>query len=163
MPSRHPRRGRLWLNDGSCVRLQAERPNHVWSYDFVHHLQGLIEQILEISTNEARDWKPSDVEIDLASLLRSVQPILEFSLAAAGMALQVKVADGLPQLRADDRAVRRLLTNLMDSAAKYSGLGLGLWLVNLLMSAHGGTAHFEKTPSGHDLTVSLEFPPEQTV
>ena len=26
---------RLWLNDGSCVRLRPERPNHVWSYDFV--------------------------------------------------------------------------------------------------------------------------------
>ena len=25
----------VWLNDGSCVRLRAERPNHVWSYDFV--------------------------------------------------------------------------------------------------------------------------------
>lgn len=24
------------MNDGSCVRLRAERPNHVWSYDFVH-------------------------------------------------------------------------------------------------------------------------------
>ena len=29
------KRGRLWLNDGSCVRLRPERPNHVWSYDFV--------------------------------------------------------------------------------------------------------------------------------
>ena len=28
-------RGRLWLNDGSCIRLRPERPNHVWSYDFV--------------------------------------------------------------------------------------------------------------------------------
>ena len=26
---------RLWLNDGSCVRLRPERRNHVWSYDFV--------------------------------------------------------------------------------------------------------------------------------
>jgi len=26
---------RLWLNDGSCARLRPERPNHVWSYDFV--------------------------------------------------------------------------------------------------------------------------------
>jgi transposase InsO family protein len=32
-----PKRKRLWLNDGSCIRLRAERPNHVWSYDFVHH------------------------------------------------------------------------------------------------------------------------------
>ena len=29
------KRGRLWLNDGSCVRLRPERPNHVWAYDFV--------------------------------------------------------------------------------------------------------------------------------
>ena len=35
VPSKQPRKGRLWLNDGSCVRLRPERPNHVWSYDFV--------------------------------------------------------------------------------------------------------------------------------
>jgi putative transposase len=32
---KQPKRGRLWLNDGSCMRLRPERPNHVWSYDFV--------------------------------------------------------------------------------------------------------------------------------
>lgn len=35
VPTKQPKRGRLWLNDGSCVRLRAERANHVWSYDFV--------------------------------------------------------------------------------------------------------------------------------
>jgi putative transposase len=35
VPSKQPKRGRLWLADGSCIRLRAERPNHVWSYDFV--------------------------------------------------------------------------------------------------------------------------------
>jgi hypothetical protein len=35
VPMKQPKRGRLWLNDGSCVRLRPERPNHVWSYDFV--------------------------------------------------------------------------------------------------------------------------------
>ena len=35
VPSKQPKKGRLWLNDGSCIRLRAERPNHVWSYDFV--------------------------------------------------------------------------------------------------------------------------------
>ncbi len=34
-PAAQPKRGRLWLADGSCVRLPAERRNHVWSYDFV--------------------------------------------------------------------------------------------------------------------------------
>jgi transposase InsO family protein len=36
VPKRQPKRGRLWLNDGSCVRRRPERPNHVWAYDFVH-------------------------------------------------------------------------------------------------------------------------------
>lgn len=32
---RQPKRGHLWLKDGSCVPLRATNPNHVWSYDLV--------------------------------------------------------------------------------------------------------------------------------
>ncbi len=35
VPKKQPKRGRLWLNDGSCVRLRPERKDHVWAYDFV--------------------------------------------------------------------------------------------------------------------------------
>lgn len=35
VPKKQPKRGRLWLNDGSCVRLRPLYKNHVWSYDFV--------------------------------------------------------------------------------------------------------------------------------
>jgi putative transposase len=35
VPTEQKPRGRLWLNDGSCLRLRPERRNHVWSYDFV--------------------------------------------------------------------------------------------------------------------------------
>ena len=35
VPKKQRPRGRLWLNDGSCVRLRPERAKHVWSYDFV--------------------------------------------------------------------------------------------------------------------------------
>ncbi len=35
VPRKHKPRRRLWLNDGSCIRLRPERRNHVWSYDFV--------------------------------------------------------------------------------------------------------------------------------
>ncbi|EPX87796.1 HTH-like domain protein, partial [Rubellimicrobium thermophilum DSM 16684] len=31
VPAKQSKKGRLWLNDGSCVRLRPERPNHVWS------------------------------------------------------------------------------------------------------------------------------------
>ena len=36
VPAKQPKKGRLWLNDGSCARLRPAYRNHVWSYDFVH-------------------------------------------------------------------------------------------------------------------------------
>jgi len=36
VPQKQPKRARLWLADGSCIRLRPEYRNHVWSYDFVH-------------------------------------------------------------------------------------------------------------------------------
>jgi putative transposase len=35
VPRKQPKKGRLWLGDGSCLRLRPEHPNHVWSYDFI--------------------------------------------------------------------------------------------------------------------------------
>ena len=35
IPQRQPKRGRLWLNGGSCIRLRPEHKDHVWSYDFM--------------------------------------------------------------------------------------------------------------------------------
>ena len=35
VPQKQPKRKRLWLNDGSCIRLKPEHKDHVWSYDFV--------------------------------------------------------------------------------------------------------------------------------
>jgi transposase InsO family protein len=35
VPKRQPKRGRLWLNDGSCARLRPGHKDHVWSYDFM--------------------------------------------------------------------------------------------------------------------------------
>ncbi len=35
VPKKHPKRRRLWLNDGSCIRLRPQFKDHVWSYDFV--------------------------------------------------------------------------------------------------------------------------------
>ena len=35
VPAKQPKRSRLWLNDGSCIRLRPRYPHHVWSYDFM--------------------------------------------------------------------------------------------------------------------------------
>ena len=35
VPARQPRRGRLWLNSGSCFRPGPKKKNHVWANDLV--------------------------------------------------------------------------------------------------------------------------------
>ena len=35
VPQKQPKRARLWLADGSCIRKRPEYRHHVWSYDFV--------------------------------------------------------------------------------------------------------------------------------
>ena len=34
VPKKQPKRGRLWLTDGSCIRLRPLYRHHVWAYDF---------------------------------------------------------------------------------------------------------------------------------
>jgi len=57
VPQKQPKRGRLWLNDGSCVRLRPEHKNHVWSYDFVkcHTSDGRAFRILAILDEFTRE------------------------------------------------------------------------------------------------------------
>src|SRR5580700_3936924 len=77
VPARQPKRSRLWLADGSCIRLRAERPNHVWSYDFVEErthdrrkirLLNIIDEFTHecLAIRVARRLKSIDV-IDLLS------------------------------------------------------------------------------------------------
>jgi hypothetical protein len=42
VPTKQPKKGRLWLADGSCIRLRAEYRNHVWSYDTNGLQRGLV-------------------------------------------------------------------------------------------------------------------------
>ena len=57
VPQKHRPRGRLWLNDGSCIRLRSERPNHVWSFDFVesHTHDGRSLRILTLIDESTRE------------------------------------------------------------------------------------------------------------
>jgi len=54
---KQPKKGRLWLNDGSCIRLRPEYRNHVWSYDFVHHRtdDGKVFRALNIIDEHSRE------------------------------------------------------------------------------------------------------------
>ena len=57
VPKKQPKRGRLWLNDGSCIRLRPERRDHVWSYDFMmaRTVEGRAFRILTIIDEYTRE------------------------------------------------------------------------------------------------------------
>jgi putative transposase len=57
VPKKQPKRGRLWLNDGSCIRLRPEYKDHVWSYDFMidRTANGRVLKILTIIDEYTRE------------------------------------------------------------------------------------------------------------
>ena len=58
VPKKQPKRGRLWLNDGSCIRLRPEHKDHVWSYDFVtaRTADGRAFKMLTLIDEYTRQW-----------------------------------------------------------------------------------------------------------
>jgi len=69
VPQKQPKRGRLWLNDGSCIRLRPERRDHVWAYDFVsaRTREGLPLRMLVILDEFTRECLSIDVARRLTS------------------------------------------------------------------------------------------------
>jgi transposase InsO family protein len=69
VPQKQPKRRRLWLNDGSCVRLRPQYPGHVWSYDFVqdHTHNGRTFRMLTIIDEFTRECLSIDVDRRLSS------------------------------------------------------------------------------------------------
>ena len=69
VPVKQPKRDRLWLNDGSCIRLRPSWPNHVWAYDFVmaRTHDGRTFRMLTIID----EWTRECLAIDVARHLRS--------------------------------------------------------------------------------------------
>jgi len=76
-PQKQTKRRRLWLNDGSCVRLRAEHRNHVWSYDFVEdktvdgkkiRFLNIIDEFTRecLASIPRRKWRHTDI-IDVLS------------------------------------------------------------------------------------------------
>jgi len=57
VPKKQPKRKRLWLNDGSCIRLRPQFKDHVWSYDFMiaRTVEGRAFRILNIIDEYTRE------------------------------------------------------------------------------------------------------------
>lgn len=80
LPQKQIKRRRLWMNDGSCIRLRSEHKNHVWSYDFVEDKTAdgkkiRFLNIIDEYTHEClaslprRSWRNNDVIEVLSGLM----------------------------------------------------------------------------------------------
>lgn len=69
MPQKQPKRKRLWLHDGSCIRLRPQHKDHVWSYDFVQDRtsEGRSFRMLTLMDEYTRESLAIDVERKLNS------------------------------------------------------------------------------------------------
>lgn len=109
VPQKQPPRRRLWLTDGSCIRLRPQHPNHVWAYDFValRTEDGRPVKLLTIVDEYTREC----LAIEVARRLRSDDVL--FRLA------ELFVQRGLPEyIRSDNgpefaaKAVRHWLNRV---------------------------------------------------
>ena len=109
VPQKQPKRKRLWLNDGSCVRLRPEYKDHVWSYDFVadRTADGRPLRILTILDEYTRECLRIVVERQIRS--QDVIGVLSELFLLRGIPEHIRSDNG-PEFTA--KAVRDWLTRL---------------------------------------------------
>jgi len=114
VPRRQPRRRRLWLNDGSCLRLRPCWPRHVWAYDFVFDRCANGQQLKCLTVVD--EFTHECLAIDVAGSIRSGRVIEVLSRL-------VSVHGSPKHLRSDNgpefvsRAVLKWLTALSIDTA----------------------------------------------
>lgn len=109
VPQRQPKRKRLWLNDGSCIRLRPERKDHVWSYDLMSARthDGRAFRILNIMDEYTRECL--DITVERSMTAQAVIHNLADLFITRGVPEHIRSDNG-PEFTA--RAVRKWLRDL---------------------------------------------------
>ncbi|MDH3232603.1 MAG: HAMP domain-containing histidine kinase [Alphaproteobacteria bacterium] len=88
----------------------------------------IVDDVLELTNAEQGTIDLEESTFDLAALIGELQSSFESECTRKGIALYVIVDQDLPSLSADPRLVRRILSNLLSNALKYTGKGGEIWL-----------------------------------
>ena len=88
-----------------------------------HHLLALINDILDLSKIEAGGLDLDETEVDLKSLIEDCVRLMDAKAELGGIVLRCDLAADLPPIRADERAMRQILLNLLSNALKFTPPG----------------------------------------
>jgi two-component system cell cycle sensor histidine kinase PleC len=88
-----------------------------------HHLLALINDILDLARIEAGGLKLRESDVDLAHLIADCVPLMEVRARDGELQMRTEVARGLPPVRADERALKQVLLNLLTNAVKFTPPG----------------------------------------
>jgi two-component system phosphate regulon sensor histidine kinase PhoR len=86
-------------------------------------LQRLVEDLLDLSRIESREYRPQLEPLDLSAIAQHLQALYRARVEAKPMGLSFALPTDLPRLKADRRALEQVLCNLLDNAVKYCPAG----------------------------------------
>jgi PAS domain S-box-containing protein len=87
------------------------------------HLLSLINDILDLAKVESGNADLYEEDVDFAKLVRSIQVIMQHHIAEQDIECVIKVPDGLPMIRVDERKIKQILMNVMSNATKFTRPG----------------------------------------
>ena len=131
VPQKQPKRGRLWLADGSCLRHRPEYPNHVWAYDVVMERtrDGRPMKRLTVVDDYTRECLAIAVRRGLTS--RDVQEILSQLFLLRGCPMYIRSDNGRPGIHCHGAA--GLVSRLGGRAVIHrTGQSMGEWVCGVL-------------------------------
>ena len=137
------------LGFADAMRLQIYGPIENARYqDYLQHIMtsgsellDLVENLLDVASAEEAEFAINLVPVDLARVADRLEATFKQQFEKAGVVLQIDVPNDLPPCMLDERAIWRVLSNLLSNALKYGGAPVRL------------AAEYSEE-AGHNLTVS---------
>ena len=122
---RTPLNAILGFSEMITSRIFAGTPEKHYEYaglihDSGHHLLTLINDILDLAKIEAGSWSLREKEADIGALIDDAATMIQPRVAASRCTLVVDIAQRLPPLMCDERAMKQILLNLLSNAVKFT-------------------------------------------
>ena len=118
VPAKQAKRGRLYLHDGSCIRLQPCWENHVWSYDFVSERLHNGKKFRMLTVIDEFSRRCLAIKVDHQLKADQVLEVLAKLFLSHGMPDYIRSDNGAEftakEVRGSHKLVSKRLTSLLE-------------------------------------------------